>query len=40
MVETRAILESVKADGSWGIHNVKYTEAMLLKAERIIMDAK
>ncbi|MHC4707722.1 MAG: NapC/NirT family cytochrome c [Planctomycetota bacterium] len=40
VIEARAILDSVKADGSWGIHNVKYTEAMLLKAERIIMDAK
>jgi hypothetical protein len=40
IIEARAILESVKADGSWGIHNVKYTEAMLVKAERIIMDAR
>jgi hypothetical protein len=40
IAEARAILESVKADGSWGIHNVKYTEAMLLKAERFIMDAR
>jgi hypothetical protein len=38
--EARAILESVRADGSWGIHNVKYTEVMLRKAEKIIMDAK
>ena len=38
--EAAAILESVKADGSWGIHNVKYTEAMLLKADKIITDAQ
>ena len=34
--QTRAILESVKADGSWGVHNLKYTEALLLKADTII----
>jgi len=40
IIEAKAILDSVKADGSWGVHNMKYTEAMLLKAERIIMDAE
>jgi hypothetical protein len=28
----RSILEAVSNDGSWGVHNFKYTEAMLLKA--------
>ena len=31
----RSILESVANDGSWGVHNFKYTEAMLLKANEI-----
>ncbi|MBC8378144.1 MAG: NapC/NirT family cytochrome c [Planctomycetes bacterium] len=31
--QARAILESVKADGSWGVHNLKYTESLLLKAK-------
>lgn len=30
------ILESVKADGSWGVHNLKYTEAILLKAKNLL----
>jgi nitrate/TMAO reductase-like tetraheme cytochrome c subunit len=34
--QARAILESIKADGSWGVHNLKYTEALLLKADTII----
>jgi len=34
--QARAILESVSSDGSWGVHNFKYTEAMLLKADIII----
>ncbi len=28
------ILETVTSDGSWGVHNFKYTEAMLLKAKK------
>jgi hypothetical protein len=34
--QARSILESVSADGSWGVHNFKYTEAMLLKVNEII----
>ena len=34
--QARAILESVANDGSWGVHNFKYTEAMLLKANEIV----
>lgn len=32
----RAILDSVQRDGSWGVHNFKYTEALLLNAKRIV----
>ena len=38
--QAKALLESVEADGSWGVHNLKYTEAMLTKAEKIIIDAQ
>jgi len=34
--QARAILESVANDGSWGVHNFKYTEAMLNKANGIV----
>ena len=33
--EARSILDSVSYDGSWGVHNFKYTEALLLEAEKI-----
>ena len=32
----RAILNSVEADGSWGVHNHKYTEALLNQANRLM----
>jgi hypothetical protein len=35
-----AILESVSSDGSWGVHNFKYTEAILLKANKIISEGQ
>lgn len=38
--QARAILESVANDGSWGVHNFKYTEAMLLKANEIVIAAE
>jgi len=34
--QAQSILESVSADGSWGVHNFKYTEAMLLQADEIV----
>ncbi len=34
--QAQSILESVSADGSWGVHNFKYTEAMLLRADEIV----
>jgi hypothetical protein len=36
----RSILESVASDGSWGVHNFKYTEAMLLRANEMITGTK
>ena len=38
--QARAILQSVTADGSWGVHNFKYTEAMLLRANELVSEAK
>ena len=38
--QARLILDSIVADGSWGVHNFKYTEAMLVRAEEIIRGAK
>jgi hypothetical protein len=38
--QARSILESVSSDGSWGVHNLKYTEAMLLKANEIITEVR
>ena len=38
--QARSILELVSSDGSWGVHNFKYTEAMLLKASEIVSGTK
>ncbi len=38
--QARSILESVSSDGSWGVHNFKYTEAMLRKASEIVSSTK
>ncbi len=38
--QARSILESVSSDGSWGVHNLKYTEAMLLRANKIITEVR
>jgi formate-dependent nitrite reductase cytochrome c552 subunit len=38
--QAKLLLESVEADGSWGVHNLKYTEAMLMKANKIITEAQ
>ncbi len=34
--QVQTLLDTVAADGSWGVHNLKYTEAILLKANDII----
>lgn len=36
LTRARLILESVRADGSWGVHNLKYTEALLRDAKHIM----
>ncbi|MFQ6034367.1 MAG: NapC/NirT family cytochrome c [Sedimentisphaerales bacterium] len=38
--QASSILESIASDGSWGVHNFKYTEAMLLKADKIITETQ
>lgn len=38
--QARAILESVANDGSWGVHNFKYTEAMLVRANELVIGKK
>jgi nitrate/TMAO reductase-like tetraheme cytochrome c subunit len=32
--DVRAILDSITADGSWGVHNFKYTESVLQEARK------
>jgi hypothetical protein len=34
--QARSILDSIRYDGSWGVHNFKYTEALLLQAEKTV----
>ena len=34
--QAKALLDAVVEDGSWGVHNLKYTEAMLAKAKDIL----
>jgi hypothetical protein len=38
--QARTILRSVEADGSWGVHNFKYTEAMLLRASALVSETR
>jgi hypothetical protein len=38
--EAKVLLDSVEVDGSWGVHNLKYTEAMLMKANKIITESQ
>ncbi len=33
--QARSLLDSIRYDGSWGVHNFKYTEALLLEADKI-----
>ncbi len=40
ILQAKKIIKSVESDGSWGVHNFKYTEAMLRKADLIIDGAK
>lgn len=34
--QARSILDSIRAEGSWGVHNFKYTETLLLKADKMV----
>ena len=34
--QARSILDSIRYDGSWGVHNFKYTEALLLEADKMV----
>ena len=34
--EARSILDSILFDGSWGVHNFKYTEALLLEVDKAV----
>ena len=34
--QARSILDSIRADGSWGVHNFKYTEALLLEVDKMV----
>ncbi|MBE0537274.1 MAG: NapC/NirT family cytochrome c [Phycisphaerae bacterium] len=40
IAEVQTLLDTVAADGSWGVHNLKYTEALLMKAGDIINQAQ
>ena len=40
ITEAQELLDKVEADGSWGVHNFKYTEALLLKANDVIDGAR
>ena len=36
----KLLLDAVVADGSWGVHNLKYTEAMLINANEIVSNTE
>jgi nitrate/TMAO reductase-like tetraheme cytochrome c subunit len=38
--QAQSILDSISSDGSWGVHNFKYTEALLRRADEIISGAR
>lgn len=38
--QAQSILDSISSDGSWGVHNFKYTEAMLRRADEIVGGAR
>jgi hypothetical protein len=40
VAQAKELLDSVEADGSWGVHNFKYTEAILRKADEIISEVQ
>jgi len=38
--QAQSILDSISSDGSWGVHNFKYTEALLQRADEIVSGAR
>jgi hypothetical protein len=34
--QAKSVLDSIRFDGSWGVHNFKYTEALLLQADKMV----
>jgi len=38
--QAQSILDSISSDGSWGVHNFKYTEALLRRADEIVSGAR
>jgi hypothetical protein len=34
--QARSMLDSIFFDGSWGVHNFKYTEALLLEVDKLV----
>jgi hypothetical protein len=38
--QAQSILDSILSDGSWGVHNFKYTEALLRRADEIVSEAR
>jgi len=39
VTEARALLELVRLDGSWGVHNPTYTQQLLERARQLLVDA-
>ena len=38
--KARVLVDSVALDGSWGVHNLKYTEMILLKAKDVLNETE
>jgi len=38
--EAQSILDSISSDGSWGVHNFKYAEALLRRADELVSGAR
>jgi hypothetical protein len=38
--EARELLELVRVDGSWGVHNPRYTQQLIEKARAKLLEAK
>ena len=40
LTEARHLLETVRLDGSWGVHNPRYTEQLILRAKGKVLEAE